>query len=170
METTFLPHINEATRFTERQADDETLDEVAVWIIDSGDGWNTKAENAIADVRDVLPYPSTPPSILPDTDALVDSAEARNEFNYHYTEQGANGNNQFYDSGYIQATDNSFSEGAVESTRISEVYSALSDMDEVGDNNMIDYIFDNDGAFDKSEAELPLRFEYSTEPYSDLQP
>lgn len=171
METTFLPHINEATRFTERQAGDETLDEVAVYIIDSGDsGWNDKAENAIADVRDVLPYPSTPPSILPDTDALVDSAEARNEFNYHYTEQGSNINNQVYDSGYIKSTFNSFSDGAAEQTRISEVYSAMADMDEVGDNQIFEYIFDDDLSFDKEEAELALRFEYRSNPNSNLQP
>ncbi|MCS3860474.1 hypothetical protein GGP86_000222 [Salinibacter ruber] len=171
METTFLPHINNATRFTERQADGETLDEVATYIIDSGDsGWNDKAENAIADVRDVLPYPSTQPSILPDLDALVDSANARNEFNYHYTEQGANGNNAFRDSGYIKSTTNSFSDSAVESTRISEVYSAMSDMDEIGDNNMIDYIIDDDGSFDADEAELALRFEYNTLAGSTLQP
>ncbi|MCS4099879.1 hypothetical protein GGQ17_003152, partial [Salinibacter ruber] len=170
METTILPHVNNATRFKNRQANGETLDETAIWIIDGGSSFNTKAENALDAVRDVLPYPTKDPVILPDTDALVDSAEVRDAFNYHYTEGGSNLNNVFYDSGYIKSTNNSFSGGAADHTRISETFSAMSDMDEVGDNAIFTHVFDDDLSFDKDEAALALNFEYNSKAGSTLQP
>jgi hypothetical protein len=170
METTILPHVNNATRFKNRQANGETLDEDKIWIVDGGSSFNTKAENAIDAVRDVLPYPTTDPVVVPDNDALADSINARGGFNYHYTEGGSNLNTVGYDSGYIEATITRFSGGAAEHTRISETYSAMSDMDEVGDNAIFTHVFDDDLSFDKDEAALALNFEYNSKAGSTLQP
>jgi hypothetical protein len=170
MEETILPHVNNATRFKNREANGQTLDEDKLYIIDGGSSFNTKAENALSTVRDVLPYPTSDPIILPDTDALVDSAEARNEFNYSYVESGSLLNNVFYDSGYIQSTSSSFDVSTSDGNRVSETYSATSDMDELGSNDINDYVFDDNGTLDKNEAALPLNFEYNSKAGSTLQP
>ncbi|MCS4134683.1 hypothetical protein [Salinibacter ruber] len=170
MEETILPHVNNATRFKNREANGQTLDEDKLYIIDGGSSFNTKAENALSTVRDVLPYPTSDPIILPDTDALVDSAEARNEFNYSYVESGSLLNNVFYDSGYIQSTSSSFDVSTSDGNRVSETYSATSEMDELGSNDINDYVFDDNGTLDKNEAALPLNFEYNSKAGSTLQP
>ncbi|MCS4039326.1 hypothetical protein [Salinibacter ruber] len=170
METTILPHVNNATRFKNRQANGRTLDEIPPWVIDGGSEFNTQAKNAINAVRDVLPYPTTDPVIVPDNNALADSINARGGFNYHYTEGGANANFVGYDSGYIEATISQFSVGTNKGTRLSETYSAMSDMDEIGDNRIADYVFNDDNTLDKDEAALPFNFEYNSKAGSALQP
>ncbi len=170
MASTILPHVNNATRFKNRQANGETLDETAIWIIDGGSSFNTKAENAIDAVRDVLPYPTTKPEIIPSEQALADSAEARNDYNLSWLEGGSNLNFVAYDAGYIKNNHASFSGGTSEGNRISETYSAMSDMDEIGDNAIVAYLFDEDGTLDKNEAALPFNFEYNSKAGSTLQP
>jgi hypothetical protein len=170
MEETILPHVNNAIRFKNRQVDGQTLDEDKIWIVDGGSSFNTKAENAINAVRDVLPYPTTDPVIVPDDDALVDSINARGGFNYHFTQGGSNANFVIYDSGYIEETASTFSEGTNKGTRLSETYSAMSDMDEIGDNRIGDYVFNDDNTLDKDEAALPFNFEYNSIAGSTIQP
>jgi hypothetical protein len=166
----YVPFVNEATRYTERQAGDETLDKVPIWIFDENDSFVNKAQNAVDAVRDVLPYPTEGPYVISGTNALVDSAEARNEFNYHYVEGGSNTNTQFYNNGYIKSSNNSFSGSTNQGTRISETYSGLVDMDNQGGTEINVYVFDDDGTFDKNEAALPVVMEYHSLAGSSLQP
>ncbi|WP_263788636.1 hypothetical protein [Salinibacter grassmerensis] len=166
----YVPFVNEATRYTERQAGNETLDQVPIWIFNENDSFVNKAQNAVDAVRDVLPYSTEGPYVISGTNALIDSAEARNEFNYHYVEGGSNGNNQFYDSGYIESGSNRFSGAAVKRTRISETYSGLVDMEQQNGTEINVYVFDSDGSFDENEAAFPVNMEYNSKPGSILQP
>jgi hypothetical protein len=167
----YLPHINEATRFKDRQVDGETLDKDKIYVVESDDeDWNDKVETAISDVRDVTPFPTTPPVFVPDIEALQDSADTRDNFNLTYVEVDASTNNQFYDSGYIKFTKAGTSISDAIGTSISEVYSSIVDMDETGGNDINDTIFDGSNTLDKDEAALPVRFEYNSISNSTLQP
>ena len=171
VEDEYLPHINEATRFKDRQVNGQTLDEDKIYVVESdNDDWNDKVETAISDVRDVTPFPTTSPVFVPDMDALQDSAATRNNFNLTYVKVDASGNSQFYDNGYIKFTKANTSTGDGLGTSISEVYSSIVDMDETGGNDINDTIFDGADNLDKDEASLPVRFEYNSIANSTLQP
>ncbi len=170
MEETILPHVNNATRLKNRQVNGQTLGEDKLYIVDGGTEFNTKAENAFDAVRDVLSYPTTNPEIVPSEQALADSAEARNDYNLSWLEGGSNLNFVAYDEGYIKNSSESFTGSTNEGNRISETYSAMSDMDEIGNNAIAEYIFEGGGTLDRNEAALPLSFEYNSKAGSTLQP
>jgi hypothetical protein len=163
--------VNDATRFKDRQVDGETLDEDKIYVVESDNSdWNDKAETAISTVRDVMPFPTTPPEFVPSQQALEDSAATRSNFNLTYLKVGSSGNNQFYDSGYIKFTSAFASIGDGLGTTISEMYSSMSDMETQDGTEINVYVFDDDGTFDEDEGALPLRMEYNTMAGSSLQP
>lgn len=167
----YVPFVNEATRFKDRQLDEVTLDEDKIYVVESdNEDWNDKAENAISTVRDVMPFPTTPPEFVPSQQALEDSAATRNNFNLTYLKVGSSGNNQFYDSGYIKFTSAFASIGDGLGTTISEMYSSMSDMEKQNGTEIGVYISDDDNNFVSDEAALPPRLEYNTKAGSSLQP
>lgn len=127
----YLPHVNSARRFKDRQVDGETLDQNKLYIVEnSNSDWNTKAENALNQAKGVVAYPTSDIIWVESTEALGDSVEARAYYNFTSFDEGGNGNTASYEGDYIKNSGAFASGGADLGTTISEFYSAMTDYEE----------------------------------------
>jgi len=165
----YVPHINNSKRFTDQVVDGETLDQDKIYIVDESSSWNDKATTAVSNVRSTLPFPTSDPVMVESHDALVDSAAARDNYNFTSLEEGSNNNDGFYDGNCLKFSQSWASESTTLGITMSEFYSAITDFGEYNGQDIKDTIFDDDGSLDQQEAAFPTRILYNTTSGSNIE-
>ena len=164
----YIPHINNSKRFTDQVVDGETLDQDKIYIVEHSTDWDDKATTAVSNVRSTLPFPTSNPVMVESEDALSDSIDARDLYNFTSLQEGDNSNTGFYDGNYLQASKSWASEGTNLKNTTSEFYDAITDLREVNGQDIKDNIFDGSD-LDQQEAAFPVRILYNTTSGSSIE-